>query len=344
MGQPPTTSEDDRIKVDFLPDDAVNLDGRIGMTHAPGLRLGDQQRDMDRDLRTLRDRFHTHVLVTLIERGQFLKDEFDDLGVSDLLMRAQRAGIDTEWSAIADGDVPVSVEQMMNIVERILTLVRTGRNVVLHCRDGRGRTGLVAGCCLTALGASVDESLEIVRESRSGALELPSHVQCLRSFDELWRRRAMQRAQPMAISEMFTGSELSSGSSPVRISQSGMVPLSHAGAATLIFIGVESEALQAGVPPAAPLREGDVFHILPGHGIWLGRGPECDVTMASSQLSRLHAMLAYVPVADMRLVLVDLNSRNGTWIEQEQISVHFLETRDEFTLARAYRFRFDSIG
>jgi protein-tyrosine phosphatase len=347
MGDPPRTSHADRIRISYLPDEVVNLDGRIGMTIAPGMKGGAAggtlDRNLDQDLARLRDRYHTHVLVTLLERGQFLNDEFSELGITDLLVRAQRAGIDTEWTALPDGSVPISLEQLHQLVERILTLVRAGRNVVIHCRDGLGRTGLVCACCLTALGASVDEALRIVRKVRPGAMDLTTQVQCLRSFDELWRRRVMQRARPMAISEMFGGGD-SSGDNPVRISQTGLVPFSQAGAATISFVGVDADALAAGVPPAAPLREGDLFHVMPGYGIWLGRGAECDVTLASTQLSRLHAMIAFVPVAEMRLVLVDLNSRNGTWIGDEQINVHFLETGDEFTLARAYRFRFESVG
>ncbi len=350
MGGPPSTSHADRIRISYLPDDAVNLDGRIGLTIAPGMLGGADgghaDRNLDDDLARLRDRYHTHVLVTLLERGQYLRDEFSELGIADLLVRAQRAGLETEWSALPDGSVPVSLEQLHQIVERVLILVRAGRNVVIHCRDGLGRSALVASCCLTALGASVDEALGIIRKVRPGSMALTSQAQCLRSFDELWRRRLMQRAQPMAVSEMFAGDahHQSSGGHPVHISQTGMVPLSQAGAATLSFVGVDAEAVAAGVPPAAPLRDGDVFHVMPGHGIWLGRGAECDVTLASTQLSRLHAMLAFVPVADTRLVLVDLNSRNGTWVGEGEISVRFLETGDEFTLARAYRFRFESIG
>ncbi len=343
MGEPPRTPASP-IRVDYLPDDAVNLDGSIGLTVAPGMKGRGVARDLDADLERLRDHYHTHVLVTLLERGQFLKDEFRELEITDLLVRAQRVGIDTEWIPLPDGGVPVSLEQLLALVERVLTLVRSGRNVVLHCHDGLGRTALVAAACLTALGASTSEALNVVRRVRPGALELTAQVQCLRAFDELWRRRAMQRAQPMAISEMFTSSESDSSDKPVRISQTGLAPISHAGAATLSFVGVDEVAQTAGVPSPAPLRPGDLFHILPGRGIWLGRGGECDVTLVSTQLSRLHAFVAYVPVAEGRLVLVDLNSRNGTWVDESEISVHFLETGDEFTLARAYRFRFESVG
>lgn len=347
MGDPPRTSHEERLRVFYLPDRAVNLDGRIGITIAPGMKGGAADgaidRNVDQDLERLRDRYHTHVLVTLLERGQYLRDEFQELGITDLLVRAQRAGIETEWVALPDGSVPVSLEQLHQVVERVLTLVRAGRNVVIHCRLGLKRSALVASCCLTALGADVEEALEVITRVHPGTMEETTQTQCLRSFDEMWRRRVMRRARPMAISEMFSDGE-SSGSNPIRISQTGMVPFSQAGAATLSFVGVDPQAAEAGVPNPAPLREGDHFHVMPGKGIWLGRGPECDITVASTQLSRLHAMIAFVPVAEMRLILVDLNSRNGTWVDEQQVNVHFLETGEEFTLARAYRFRFESVG
>ena len=49
------TSESDPFHVDFLPDDEVNLPGRIGLAPAPGrvdprAPEGPQKRDLDRDL------------------------------------------------------------------------------------------------------------------------------------------------------------------------------------------------------------------------------------------------------------------------------------------------------
>jgi hypothetical protein len=143
---------------------------------------------------------------------------------------------------------------------------------------------------------------------------------------------------------MFGVSEESSGSQPARISQTGIAPLNQAGAATISFVGLEPAAQAAGVPPPAPLRDGDLFHVRPGTAIWLGRGSECDVTIASNQLSRVHAMVAFTPVAESRLILIDLNSRNGTWVGDQEVSVHLLATGDEFCLAKAYRFRFESVG
>jgi protein-tyrosine phosphatase len=344
-----TTREIEPLHVDYLPDELVNLGGRIGLTSAPGRRGrgGDgveHERDLDQDLARLRHYFTTDVLVTLLERGQFVTDEFEQFDIADLLVRAQRSGMQTDWTALPGGNVPVALDTMFMLVERVLGHTHENRNVVIHCNDGLGRTGLVAACTLAALGADVEEAVETVRSIRPGAIVTASQMQTLRAFDELWRKRALSRADPVAISDLFDLADTGSGSGPWRISQPGMVPLSQAGAASVVYVGVEPTAAAAGVSDASPLRHGDVFHIMPGKVIWLGRGDECDITINSGQLSRVHALLAFVPVAEGRLLLADADSRNGTWIDDEQTTVSYLAIGTEFTLAKAYRFRFDALG
>lgn len=346
------TSDTDPLHVDFLPDEAVNLEGRIGITSVPGRQGRDtagiqHARDLDSDLHRLRHRYLTDVLVTLLERGQYVTDEFDTLDVPDLLTRAQRHGMQTDWTALPGGDVPISLDQLFILVERILGHARAGRNVVVHCDDGLGRSGVVATCCLTALGASVHEAIEDVRSVRPGAVVGAAQHQTLRAFDELWRKRALSRASTNAISDVFDLSHPAASSNPSgpwRISQPGMVPLSQAGAATISYVGLDPEAAASGVRDGSPLRAGDVFHVNPGRALWIGRGAECDITIPSGQLSRVHAMLAFVPVAEGRLILIDADSRNGTWRDQRQTSISYLDVGDAFSLAKAYLFRFDAVG
>jgi hypothetical protein len=337
------TERMDELLVDFLPQRELNLAGRIGLTEAPGRKDAGHARDLDADLKRLRQDYRVDVLVTLLERGQYVRDELSALKIPELLVRAQRHGLDSEWWPTPDGGVPVSLDRLLALVERILLRVRLGKIVVIHCREGLGRSGLVAACCLTAVGAAVDEALEVVRAVRPGAVETAAQHQCLRAFDELWRRRALERASPGAISTPFMAED-SSSAEHARISSTGLAPLSHPGAATLAYLGLTEVASAAGVAPGAPLREGDLFHVTPGTVAWLGRGKECDITIASSQLSRRHAMLAFVAAVDRKLVLVDADSRNGLCVDRRERKVCFLGLGDEFALARAYRFRFESIG
>jgi hypothetical protein len=341
----PKTSATHPLGVDFLPDEALNLDGHLGLCAVPGRKQpaahdGPWERDVDLDLHRLRHFYGAELLVVLLERGQYLRDELAALGIADLLVRAQRMGLRTDWAPMPAGDVPISLEQLFGLVERILVEVRLGRTVIVCCDNGRGRSGVVAAACVTALGASVDEALASVRALRSGAIETPAQLQSLRAYDELFRRRALQLADPHDVSDLFRPPELS-GSDERGPS---MAPLSRPGAATLRYQGLDDEAEAAGVPDAAPLRAGDLFHVAPGGVLSFGRGSECDVCITSGQLSRVHALAAFVPVAEGRIVVVDLNSRNGTWIGDKKVTVAQIGVGDEFTLARAYRFRFEAIG
>lgn len=343
------TSQNDPIHVDFLPDEEVNLPGRIGLCGAPGrceghAPDGKHERDLDADLQRLCDRYGAEVLVTLLERDQYVRDEMKQLGVVDLLVKAKGIGLVTDWTALPADDVPIPVDRLFVLVERVITHARDGRIVVMHCRDGLGRTGLVAACCLVALGASVNEALDTLAEIRPGAEPSAAHRGTLRAFDELWRKRALERSHPSEINDLLDMGEPGNTSGPWRVSQTGLVPLSQQGAAALVFLGVDEEAAAAGIGDGSPLRSGDVFHLMPGRVMWLGRGAECDVCIPSTQLSRVHAVLAFVPVAEGQLVLADLDSRNGTWVDDRPTSVSFLGLGSEFCLAKAYRFRFQGVG
>jgi protein-tyrosine phosphatase len=45
-------------------------------------------------------------------------------------------------------------------------LLASGRNVVIHCRQGVGRTGLVAACLLVARGESPETAVEKLSAAR----------------------------------------------------------------------------------------------------------------------------------------------------------------------------------
>jgi hypothetical protein len=340
------TSLSHPLHVDFVPHDALHLDGAIGMAASPGrhdrhAHDGPWERDLEADLARLVDFYHADTLVTLLENGQYVSDELELLATPGLLVSAQRHGLRSDWSAIPDGGVPVSTEQLLALVERILGEARAGRVVVIHCRDGLGRTGLVASACLVALGAPPREALEVIRSVRPGAVETAAQRQCLDAFDTVWRRRAVERAEHQDISDFFGPED--DDLERWRVSGPGNAPISLSGAATMRFVGVDEEAARLGIS-ASPLRPGDVFHIMPGTSLTIGRSGACDVSIASSQLSRVHTLVAFVPVADHHLVIADLDSRNGTWIDDRECAVCFLAPGKTFALARAFRFSFESIG
>ena len=112
----------------------------------------------------------------------------------------------------------------------------------------------------------------------------------------------------------------------------------------IVYLGIVGEAVSAGVTDAAALRVGDAFRLLPGAAITFGRSELCEVTIPSDQLSRAHALITFLPGSGTELALVDLRSRNGTWVREHQAPVHHVGPGGEFTLAKAFRFRCQPAG
>ena len=46
-----------------------------------------------------------------------------------------------------------------------------GKNIILHCRGGKGRAGTVAAILLVDFGHDKQEAIDLVRERRKGAIE-----------------------------------------------------------------------------------------------------------------------------------------------------------------------------
>jgi ADP-ribosyl-[dinitrogen reductase] hydrolase len=151
------------------------------MTFAPGKTdwgiTGPWERDLEADLSRMRAVFHASMLVSLIE-----PHERTALKIQDLLQSAERVGFDVVPFPFEDGSVPESLQACAQLVHRILGAARDGANVVIHCRGGLGRTGLVAACCVAAVGHSAASAIALVRRVRSHTIETPAQEQFVRDF------------------------------------------------------------------------------------------------------------------------------------------------------------------
>ncbi|MBW2458596.1 MAG: dual specificity protein phosphatase family protein [Deltaproteobacteria bacterium] len=193
MTPKPKTSQTDPIRVDFVSPDVVPPPGRIGLTFAPGkqdpaARAGAWDRDLSADLQRLRSHFGTDMLVSLIEDGRFRTDEFELLGIGDLFEQVEAQGMETVWFPIQDVSVPTSLQDFVHLIEQLVAAVRAGGTVVVHCRGGLGRSGLVAASCLVALGTAPEAAVAAVRRARRGAVETFSQAAYVRTLAEAWER------------------------------------------------------------------------------------------------------------------------------------------------------------
>ena len=77
-------------------------------------------------------------------------DEEQDLDLKLEEREAKARGMKFVSLPIPDRQVPNSESEVSAILERLDPDLTVGKNVVVHCRQGIGRTGLVAACLLVA--------------------------------------------------------------------------------------------------------------------------------------------------------------------------------------------------
>jgi protein-tyrosine phosphatase len=67
---------------------------------------------------------------------------------------------------IPDRQVPLSEAQLAEELERVSHTLSIGKNFLVHCRQGIGRSGLVAACLLVKKGMSPRAAVEAVSAAR----------------------------------------------------------------------------------------------------------------------------------------------------------------------------------
>ncbi len=123
-------------------------------------------------------RIGLNAVVCLLEAS-----EIRELELHDESMLCQTSGIEFISFPIADRGVPSSARQLAQLVDRVVTLLRAGSSVSIHCRAGIGRSSLVAGCVLLKLGFPAAEIFPLLSRTRGVPVpDTPAQVQWLSVF------------------------------------------------------------------------------------------------------------------------------------------------------------------
>jgi protein-tyrosine phosphatase len=101
------------------------------------------------------------VIVSLLEN-----EEAGDLDLLDERQAAEDHALRFISFPIPDRGVPASLQEAASLVEGITSQLEAGKSVAVHCRQGIGRSGLIAAAVLVASGISPEEAMQIVSSAR----------------------------------------------------------------------------------------------------------------------------------------------------------------------------------
>jgi predicted protein tyrosine phosphatase len=129
--------------------------GRLAIAARP--RGGDWLEDEAKAWR----RAGVDVVVSLLE-----KDEAAELELSAEGNAADANGIRFMSFPIPDRGVPTATRDALSLLGGVRAMLEQGRNVAVHCRQGVGRSGLVAAGLLVASGMGTQQAMNTVSTAR----------------------------------------------------------------------------------------------------------------------------------------------------------------------------------
>jgi len=129
--------------------------GRIGI--APRPRGGDW---LDDEMRALK-RAQVDVVVSMLT-----DPEVDELGLTNEADAANTAGLGFRRLPILDRGVPESRSALEGLVCELTAELDDGKNVVVHCRQGIGRSSVLVASIFVCASVGVDHAFEIIEAAR----------------------------------------------------------------------------------------------------------------------------------------------------------------------------------
>lgn len=100
-------------------------------------------------------------VVSLLE-----DDEATEIGLVDERQAVEDQAVGFISFPIPDRGVPESTEAAIEVIRRIEAVLRGGDNVAVHCRQGIGRSGLIAAGVLMNSGLQPEQAMKTVSSAR----------------------------------------------------------------------------------------------------------------------------------------------------------------------------------
>ncbi len=133
--------------------------GKLGIAARP--RGGDWLKDEMLNWR----RAGVNTVVSLLTR-----DEEQDLELDRESREALSAGMEFLALPVPDRQIPMSENAVTTVVTKLDAELSVGKNVVIHCRQGIGRSGLLAACLLIVRGWDPEAAVLALSAARGVAI------------------------------------------------------------------------------------------------------------------------------------------------------------------------------
>ena len=159
--------------------------GEIGITFCPGKKqpgamTGGWDRSLELDLDAIRD-WGAAAIVTLVEQH-----ELASLQVTGIGQATRERAMAWYHLPIADVSVPTAKFETVwaAVGEQLRARLRSGFKVLVHCKGGLGRAGVVSARLLIELGMAPATAVQAVRKARPGTIETSAQLNYVLALGE----------------------------------------------------------------------------------------------------------------------------------------------------------------
>jgi protein-tyrosine phosphatase len=111
-------------------------------------------------------------------------EEMEKFGVTDIPAKCKELGLEWFHLPIEDDHAPEKefTKAWKKSQTRILELLEQAGGIVIHCKGGSGRTGLMAGQLLLETGMPLQKVMDTVKSCRPKAFTKAAHVDYIKRY------------------------------------------------------------------------------------------------------------------------------------------------------------------
>eukprot|EP01066_Platyproteum_vivax_P007710 Platyproteum_vivax@DN3082_c0_g1_i1.p2 len=164
-------SDNTPLNVTWLPCD-VFPNGRLGFCMAPGRKKEKKfhvwQRSLKKDVKRLSSN-QCDMLVTLLSDR-----EMKNIKNEGLFATSRVQGISTVHFPIKDKWIPEDMFEFHQLICTIQQELGLGKNIVVHCNGGKGRSALILCCTMMLYDYSYKEAVALLHGIKDGAFKNPA--------------------------------------------------------------------------------------------------------------------------------------------------------------------------